>query len=143
MSSGFVLSFSSNHDSWVEYDTPIQTPRTARNRLTLATSDDIYAAISEDGAIYAAISEDGAVNVKNPGLGLPEIPIGVTTTSCVVALSNTILGAGMLGLPHAFSECGWALGYGMLFLSATLSTLGLSLLSRCAGFPILTLASNS
>jgi len=133
MSSGFVLSFSSNHDSWVEYDTPIQTPRTARNRLTLATSDDIY----------AAISEDGAVNVKNPGLGLPEIPIGVTTTSCVVALSNTILGAGMLGLPHAFSECGWALGYGMLFLSATLSTLGLSLLSRCAGFPILTLASNS
>ena len=133
MSSGFVLSFSSNHDSWVEYDTPIQTPRTARNRLSLATSDDIY----------AAISEDGAVNVKNPGLGLPEIPIGVTTTSCVVALSNTILGAGMLGLPHAFSECGWALGYGMLFLSATLSTLGLSLLSRCAGFPILTLASNS
>lgn len=36
--------------------------------------------------------------------------MGVATLdSCVVALTNTILGSGMLGLPHAFAACGCTL----------------------------------
>jgi hypothetical protein len=34
--------------------------------------------------------------------------------SCVVNLANTVVGAGMLGLPHAFSESGWATGFVLL-----------------------------
>jgi hypothetical protein len=34
--------------------------------------------------------------------------------SCVVNLANTVVGAGMLGLPHAFSECGWVTGFVLL-----------------------------
>ena len=30
--------------------------------------------------------------------------------SCTVALLNTIVGAGMLGLPSAFAGCGYLLG---------------------------------
>ena len=32
--------------------------------------------------------------------------------SCYVCLANTIMGAGMLGLPYAFSQAGWALPAG-------------------------------
>lgn len=52
--------------------------------------------------------------------------------SCIVNLSNTILGAGMLGLPHAFGVCGWVLGYSLLIVFACLASLGLFLLSCCA-----------
>ena len=47
-------------------------------------------------------------------------------------LANTILGAGMLGLPFAFASCGFALGPLMLMLFATCSMSALILLSRCA-----------
>ena len=47
-------------------------------------------------------------------------------------LANTILGAGMLGLPFAFASCGFALGPLMLLLFATCSMSALILLSRCA-----------
>jgi len=55
-----------------------------------------------------------------------------TMFSCIVNLSNTILGAGMLGLPHAFGVCGWVLGYSLLIVFACLASLGLFLLSCCA-----------
>lgn len=44
-------------------------------------------------------------------------------------LANTILGAGMLGLPMAFSRCGMALGFVLLIVFAGLASLGLFLLS--------------
>jgi len=55
-----------------------------------------------------------------------------TLFSCIVNLSNTILGAGMLGLPHAFGVCGWLLGITLLLVFACLSSFGLLLLSYCA-----------
>jgi amino acid permease len=74
--------------------------------------------------------------------GGPGPPPGPTTAiyrpptasvgSSVFNLANTILGAGMLGLPAAFSACGWAVGSILLFLFALPSAFGLQLLSDCA-----------
>lgn len=47
----------------------------------------------------------------------------------IVNLSNTIVGAGILGLPRAFSESGWFVGLLLLTLAAAGSALSLHLLA--------------
>lgn len=60
-------------------------------------------------------------------------PMGFASMgSCFVALTNTILGSGMLGLPHAFSSCGYMLGFFFLVASGLASCLGLHLLACSA-----------
>ena len=56
----------------------------------------------------------------------------MSIASGVVNLSNTIIGAGMLGLPGAFQGTGWLSGIIILVLSAIFSALGLILLSQAA-----------
>ena len=56
--------------------------------------------------------EDIIVN-KTHGLGT------ASPFSCTVNLANTIVGAGMLGLPHAFSEAGSFVGVGAFSFSYT------------------------
>ena len=53
---------------------------------------------------------------------------GASVASSVSGLTNTILGAGMLALPHAFSEMGWLLGSILTLLCAASTLLGLYLL---------------
>jgi len=53
-------------------------------------------------------------------------------------LANTICGAGILGLPYAFANTGWLLGFFFLLLSACFSWVGMHLLTLCCaktGFP--------
>ena len=50
----------------------------------------------------------------------------------VLNMSNTILGAGMLALPHALAQSGLLVGLLLLALFAALSLLGLHLLSAAA-----------
>ena len=57
---------------------------------------------------------------------------GSTIASGVVNLTNTIVGAGMLGLPGAFGGTGWLAGTFLIILSASFSAHGLVLLSRAA-----------
>ena len=57
---------------------------------------------------------------------------GSSILSGVVNLSNTIIGAGMLGLPGAFGGTGWLSGIILIGLSATFSAHGLVLLSKAA-----------
>ena len=57
---------------------------------------------------------------------------GSSLTAGVANLANTILGAGMLGLPHAFAEAGFVPGTLMLFIFGAFSSLGLHLLSEAA-----------
>jgi hypothetical protein len=52
--------------------------------------------------------------------------------SCYINLASTIIGAGILGVPYAFSKAGWILGTFLLVLCAFLSVFGLHLLSICA-----------
>jgi hypothetical protein len=53
-------------------------------------------------------------------------------TACIATLANTILGAGILGLPHAFASSGYGLGLFLLGLAACASGLGLHLLAQSA-----------
>ena len=53
-------------------------------------------------------------------------------SSGVANLANTILGAGLLGLPSAFARCGWLAGGLLLLIFAAFSALGLHLLSSSA-----------
>lgn len=55
-----------------------------------------------------------------------------STMSCVLGLTNTIIGAGILGIPYAFSRAGWVLGTVLLLLCSFLSLIGLALLSSCS-----------
>ena len=57
---------------------------------------------------------------------------GSSIASGVINLGNTIVGAGMLGLPGAFGGTGWLSGIIILLLSATFSAHGLVLLSKSA-----------
>lgn len=55
-----------------------------------------------------------------------------TALSCVANLANTIVGAGILGLPYAFVQCGFALGVGMLVACAVGCMTSLHLLAESA-----------
>jgi len=57
---------------------------------------------------------------------------GASWLSCAVNLTNTIVGAGMLGLPKAFANCGSLLGAALLVVFAAASCFGLHLLSAAA-----------
>ena len=57
---------------------------------------------------------------------------GSSMAAGVANLANTILGAGMLGLPHAFAEAGFVPGTLMLLIFGAFSSLGLHLLSEAA-----------
>ena len=55
-----------------------------------------------------------------------------TVISCSINLTNTIVGAGMLGLPGAFGGTGWLAGLFLIVISASFSAHGLVLLSKAA-----------
>jgi amino acid permease len=48
-----------------------------------------------------------------------------------INLTSTVIGAGILGLPYAFSKIGWLLGTLSLFFAAFLAYFALHLLSEC------------
>lgn len=64
--------------------------------------------------------------------GQKQILGAASIIACVATLTNTILGAGMLGLPNAFAESGYILGFILLILSGCASAFGLHLLSTCS-----------
>ncbi|KAL3756288.1 hypothetical protein ACHAWU_007239 [Discostella pseudostelligera] len=57
---------------------------------------------------------------------------GSTIGSGVINLTNTIVGAGMLGLPGAMGSTGWLSGILIIVISAAFSAHGLVLLSKAA-----------
>ena len=76
-------------------------------------------------------AEDPAPNTS--GQPQEHYPEGsATITSCVINLANTIVGAGMLGLPGALAGSGFVGGSILMILGATFSAHGLVLLSKAA-----------
>ena len=68
-----------------------------------------------------------------PLLGRTQSEIqGTPLRGGVFVLANTILGAGMLGLPFAFAACGFIIGPMMLAGFAICSIVALTMLSECA-----------
>jgi hypothetical protein len=55
---------------------------------------------------------------------------GATVRSGVYVLANTLLGAGMLGLPGAFKDCGYLVGGVLLLFFGCTAILGLHLLAE-------------
>lgn len=55
-----------------------------------------------------------------------------TKFSSYINLTNTIIGAGMLGLPYAFAKSGWILGSVLLFIGAITTIFSCHILSICA-----------
>ena len=57
--------------------------------------------------------------------------MGTPVRGAVFVLTNTILGAGMLGLPFAFASCGFLVGPCMLLMFACTSVTALFMLAEC------------
>lgn len=86
----------------------------------------VGAAAAAAAAAASTRGNAGESSQKSPQLGFASM------ASCVVALTNTILGSGMLGLPAAFAACGYVLGTFFLFAGAIASGFGLHLLACSA-----------
>ena len=98
-----------------------------------------YAMISSPEAGDAAAATAAAAAAGTAAAAAPKpsssgaAKMGFASTgSCIVALTNTILGSGMLGLPHAFSSCGYLLGLFFLVVGGMASSFGLHLLACSA-----------
>lgn len=97
----------------------------------ITSSSDTHLPISSAAVDVDVVAED-------------DIVVGITTnkaswTSCYINLTSTVVGAGVLGLPHAYSSTGFILGTFLLIMCALSSWFSLHLLSRCAkgcGTPI-------
>ena len=84
--------------------------------------------------IELSSDRDQIVGQHQPGSSEAPAPshVGASVGSGVLNMSNTILGAGMLALPHALAQSGLLVGLLLLALFAALSLLGLHLLSAAA-----------
>lgn len=95
---------------------------------------------------YSAISQidtDGgpAVSASSSAFGTPrrrrnsKVHFGQATwTSSVVNLLNTIVGAGVLAMPHAMGQFGMVLGVFVILFSGFMSGFGLYLQARCSKY---------
>lgn len=57
---------------------------------------------------------------------------GTSFLYCYASMCNTILGAGVLSLPYAFSLTGWAMGAVLLSIGGVFNSTGCNLLALCA-----------
>ncbi|WFC93779.1 hypothetical protein MBRA1_000402 [Malassezia brasiliensis] len=70
----------------------------------------------------------GAVALDEDG---EEVSGSATILSSISGLTNTIIGAGMLALPHAYATMGWLLGTVLVLLCAMVTNFGLHLVKLC------------
>jgi hypothetical protein len=88
--------------------------------------------VKESSEMYGSVEKSGMTLPSNTDATVVKSRKGSTIASGVVNLSNTIVGAGMLGLPGAFGGTGWLSGTILIVLSASFSAHGLVLLSKAA-----------
>ena len=115
---------------------PHRTPTTVTIRPH--DSDDLFATPSSElspssSSASLPLSQSSSFNntpssssSSSAGGGTASIP------ALTFTLSNTILGAGVLGIAHAYANSGYFLGLALLLLSASLSLFGLHLLTLSA-----------
>ena len=84
-------------------------------------------------ALYATTSEHNIPQTRrNPKQG--GVAGSASWLSSVINLVNTIVGAGVLAMPHALSNMGITLGILIILWSAVMSGFGLYLQTRCARY---------
>jgi amino acid permease len=91
-------------------------------RIFMANKINSSATIAPRGMGRRRLSSTEEVDARRSG----------TIYSCTSYLANTIVGSGMLGLPHALSESGYLVGILFVLLFAWFSSVGLHLLSIVA-----------
>lgn len=97
----------------------------------------VYGSINNDdgNVLSAGASNSGAWDANEtiaPKATATTTAGRATILSCTINLANTIVGAGMLGLPGAFGGTGWLAGLILIAVSAAFSAHGLVLLSKAA-----------
>jgi amino acid permease len=100
----------------------IMVPPPASTSTTNCANDWDQDADSKNASLLVSASPSSSSPSSTPA----------TVTSCTINLANTIVGAGMLGLPGAFGGTGYLGGMLLLFAGAAFSSHGLLLLSKCA-----------
>ena len=85
---------------------------------------------SSPPAKYGSIASAQEVD-STDNLSMPKNK-GATISSSVINLTNTIVGAGMIGLPGAFGGTGYVSGMILIALSAAFAAHGLVLLTKVA-----------
>lgn len=78
----------------------------------------------------ALVANSSQRSCGSPASSSGDAPPVAGLYGCIFNLTNTILGAGMLGLPHAFAESGYITGSILLVACASFSAIGLHLLSE-------------
>lgn len=119
-----------------------QHPPLDERGLSLPTYGNSKMEESSGTSRYGATAVSPALPKDDPGgITKPEdvsnIGVGggggtATLSSCAINLANTIVGAGMLGLPGAFGGTGYVGGPLLIFAGAAFSAHGLMLLARAA-----------
>ena len=106
----------------------------ARLSATLAAPRNI-GALCHDGLAISkrTVDADMGGELNAPLMGNTAKP-GTSVRGAVFVLANTILGAGMLGLPFAFAACGFLVGPCMLLFFACSSITALFMLAECADY---------
>lgn len=98
-----------------------KSPSAAYESVTAPSND-----VKSDGDVNDApvTTNDTKLTSRNNG--------GSSIASGIVNLANTIIGAGMLGLPGAMASTGYLMGMVLIAISAAFSAHGLVLLSKAA-----------
>ena len=73
---------------------------------------------ASDGGVIVRVSDEG----REPTAGI--------ISSCI-SYCNSVIGAGILGLPFAFSRTGWAWGCILLCINAALCAVTMAMLEHC------------
>ena len=81
---------------------------------------------------YAPIKQRDYGAIVTPGVSLAPRGGAASAVTCVMSLCNSILGAGLLSLPWAFSQCGYLVGALLLAASGACAAFGLHLLTASA-----------
>ena len=81
--------------------------------------------------VPGGLHDYGAI-ASGTGVLAPVIRGEASALTSVMGLCNSILGAGLLSLPWAFAQAGWAVGLALLAASGAASAFGLHLLTACA-----------
>ena len=113
-----------------EQDDLFSTPHSQLSPSDSSLSSSLQPSNSSSNLLHKAHKKSGAHSSngkpQSSTIGQAAIP------ALTFTLSNTILGAGVLGIAHAFSTAGFVLGFALLIFAASASAFGLHLLSQSA-----------
>lgn len=102
----------------------------SKNSYQQITNDNLIIKNDEENE-YIFLSSNDSIQVDRLK-GVLSLQRNSRWISCYFNLLATIIGAGILGLPYAFSQSGWILGFTLITLFALSSGFSLHLLAICA-----------